>query len=101
MFLGFIFNTGELPAHSHHYSGTTSSNGNHNHVVYAHDSPYGSGDSIDSEGDHYGANDSPHKTSTNGAHNHSYSGYTDNTGDGASHNNLQPYEVIFRWKRTA
>lgn len=23
------------------------------------------------------------------------------TGGGASHNNLQPYEVIFRWKRTA
>ena len=93
--------TSELPAHSHHYSGTTSTNGNHNHVVYARDDPSGSGDSIDAEGDHWGSNTSTHNTSTNGAHNHTYSGDTDNTGGGASHNNLQPYEVIFRWKRTA
>ena len=30
-----------------------------------------------------------------------WTGNTSYTGDGASHNNLQPYEVIFRWKRTA
>ena len=70
-------------------------------MVYAHDSPSGSGDSIDAEGDNHSANTTSYNTSTNGAHNHSYSGNTDNTGGGASHNNLQPYEVIFRWKRTA
>lgn len=34
-----------------------------------------------------------------GAHTHTLSIKT--AGDGVSHNNLQPYQVIYRWKRTA
>jgi microcystin-dependent protein len=93
--------TSELPAHSHHYSGTTSTDGAHNHVIYENDDPSGGGDAIDAESDSWSANNHPHNTSWNGAHNHTYSGDTDNTGGGASHNNLQPYEVVYRWKRVA
>ncbi len=93
--------TSEVPAHNHHYSGTTSTNGNHYHLVYAKDSPSGTGDSIDAEGDRHSDNTQSYKTNTSGNHTHSYSGYTNNTGGNASHNNMQPYLVVYIFKRTA
>ena len=39
------------------------------------------------------------KTETAGAHNHVIT--IGQSGQGAPHNNMMPYEVIYRWKRTA
>ena len=34
-------------------------------------------------------------------HTHTFSGTTGSTGSGSSHNNIQPYIVVYMWKRTA
>ena len=34
-------------------------------------------------------------------HTHTFSGTTESTGSGSSHNNIQPYIVVYMWKRTA
>ena len=77
-----------------------STEGNHSHLVSRNR------DIQDKEtNDYAGSRDtigpydgtSTYSTSSAGAHSHTiYS-----TGGGEAHNNLQPYEVIYRWKRTA
>ena len=79
-----------LPAHTHTFSATTSSNGDHAHqAAYAG----GSGGSAGYYGgtifNNYGA-----WTTTNGAHTHTVSGTTSSAGSSTAHNNLQPYTVL-------
>lgn len=89
--------TSELPSHSHYFSGTTSESGWHTHkfplsgshgaASHVHDSDNSTSETFTTPG--------------SGNHTHTFSGTTATFGGDASHNNMQPYEVIFRWKRTA
>ena len=82
-----------LPPHS--FSGTTSTNGNHSHTMSG--ASYGT--STNNIGRGVGTVYAHPETSTNGAHSHTFT--TNTLGSGVKHNNMMPYEVIYRWKRTA
>ena len=90
---------GEIPAHTH--SGTTESSGNHTHSVkYTWESQSGSDKyptyvtpSANINTGYTGYENIP----SAGAHTHSFT--TNSTGSGQAHNILQPYQVIYRWKR--
>lgn len=93
---------GEIPSHTHSFSATTSTNGNHGHNILseygasgeAYFNPYnnrqiqpaqpGAGTRIERGSMIVGSGD----------HNHSVSGTTGSSGSGTAHNNLQPYIVL-------
>lgn len=110
----------EMPLHNHAsttssegghtHTGTTDTAGNHTHTLHKGNS--GSGGAYFSQGQVYGLNsgtvsppdyagDHNHTftTSSNGTHTHTIT--VSDTGGGKAHNNMQPYEVVNRWKRTA
>ena len=85
---------GELPAHNH--SATCSSAGAHTHAIR---SPAGKAEEGSGLGRGYVWDGvQTYYTESAGAHTHSIT--IGNTGSGTSHNNLQPYQVIYRWVRT-
>ena len=109
-----------MPSHSHAsttssdgghtHTGTTSSNGNHSHTIpiRALGSPTGNAGKLDYLS---GNGMNPATTSVTGDHNHTFTTSSNgththtitvsNTGEGSSHNNLQAFEVVNRWKRIA
>ena len=93
----------EMPSHQH--GGVTNENGQHNHGFWLGRNwaqQYGS-DGFDC------GQSAPQNTSQRGSAylyvdgngNHSHSFATDWRGGNASHNIIQPYIVVNRWKRTA
>lgn len=104
-------------SHTHTYSGTTSSNGDHQHYTMKGLSGYpwsywtSSGQTAGTQLNDGGASSyymaggsgtaDTFPTNTTGAHTHTYSGTTDSTGSSATNANLQPYIVVRMWKRTA
>ena len=84
-------------SHTHTFSGTTGSDGIHNHTgtLYAeagNENNFANG----------GTNaESSYTTSNSSAHTHSFSGTTSSTGSSATNANLQPYVTVYMWKRTA
>lgn len=98
---------GELPIHSH--TATVSNEGNHNHLTgvcaVAADPGYfkeGStylGDWNKAQEHGWGSNVYEGITNSAGTHGHTVT--NDNTGNGQSHNNMQPYMSIFMWKRVS
>ena len=111
--------TAEMPSHNHGggtsnggehtHTGTTSTNGNHTHTLHKGGSG-GSGGAYFSQGQVYGTDSGTvtppdeagyhnhtFTTSSNGTHTHTIA----SDGGSQAHNNMQPYEVVNRWKRTA
>lgn len=93
----------EMPSHQH--GGQTSGDGQHNHgfwlgrswnQIYGNDG-FGYGGSAPQNIEHRGS--AYLYTDGNGNHGHSFT--TDWRGGDASHNIVQPYIVVNRWKRTA
>lgn len=90
-----------LPPHS--FSGTTSYNGEHNHSFSGAQNSDGDTNTTRFEStDDFTRTRAWLKTNhTNVAGNHNHTFTTNTLGSGVKHNNMQPYEVIHRWKRTA
>ena len=90
---------GEIPSHNHIAS--TNTTGNHNH--------YTSMPTVTNQGSDFGkagnefANSGPGRLNlyTEYGGNHSHTVTVNNTGDGNSHNNMQPYYTCYMWHRTA
>ena len=101
MFTAFIkiLPVGEMPSHGH--SASTNITGNHNH--------YTSIPTVTNQGSDFGkagnefANNGPGRLNlyTEYGGNHSHTVTVNNTGDGNSHNNMQPYYTCYMWRRTA
>ena len=106
--------THTIPNHTHTFSGTTRDSGWHSHSISANytsnvnHAHYGH-DSVCATGINENNNAGNPIISGAGTHSHSYSGTTSSnnggntgsTGRGGSHNNMQPYIVMYIWRRTA
>lgn len=79
----------------HSHTGTTNSSGEHTHTYSRRDGELG-GNYTD--GGPYGTSRTIN-TGSSGAHSHSVT--TSNTGESGANKNLQPYIVVYSWKRTA
>lgn len=85
----------ESPSHTH--SGRTNTDGSHSHGYIV-------STSVDAGGGYHirktkSATIETWNTSASGNHSHSF--VTDASGGNQPHNNMMPFEVIYRWKRTA
>ena len=89
-------------SHTHTYSGTTGSVGDHQHTAPSGTvNPFGTGSS-GTRGTYMGTNSGTRDlTESAGGHDHSFSGTTASTGSSATNANLQPYIVVYMWRRTA
>lgn len=86
-------NASQLPSHSHTFSGTTSTNGDHSHLYYwtGAGGPLNVPDVDQLAGVNFAASG---PTSVAGAHNHTFSGTTGATGSGAAIENRPPYYAL-------
>lgn len=92
----------EIPSHTHGFSATTSSNGEHGHglkAVYRYDISGNGYALVENNTTISGAK--PTSTGTSGTHNHSVSGTTGATGSSKAHNNMPPYEVVYMYRKIA
>ena len=110
----------EIPSHNHsisltsgagtahNHTATVSTDGSHTHTYSGFNAGSGgvaaTGSAITKEDDDTSEDGSHTHTVTIGnesSHTHSISGNTGNKGDGNSHSILNPYFVVYIWKRTA
>jgi len=91
-----------LPAHTHAAGSlATASAGAHTHSI-THSNSNGSGDGDGTLGPSCCPNSSASSnTNSAGAHTHTISGSTGSIGSGTAVANVQPYIVVYMWKRTA
>lgn len=92
-----------VAAHTHTFSADTDSQGAHQHTTGTGRSASTAGGTVGYfSGLHAGAAGTALSTTdSQGAHVHAVSGTTGSTGDSATGKNLQPYIVVYMWKRTA
>lgn len=83
----------------HQHDATCSKSGLHHHVVYGSDDHNSGGESIDTQSNGKGQPEISYKSSDAGLHGHTIT--IGVSGKGTPHNNMQPFEVVYRWKRTA
>lgn len=84
-----------LQAHTHTYSGTTSSDGAHTHTTTFYDSAVVGIASQPGYGDYSISAPLPFSTSSNGAHTHTYSGTTASTSIGSTLDITNPFLAIY------
>ena len=86
---------GELPAHGH--NATANSTGDHTHTVVGRD---GGATKYTDNASYYKRTDtsSTYNTGSSGSHTHSVT--VDKSGEGKSHNTMQPYLSCYMWRRT-
>ena len=87
----------QMPAHTHTFSGTTSTDGSHQHnsawgEIYG--GPFGSTGSNQTGASNPDTDNQNWLTSVAGSHNHTFSGTTASTGGGNSHENRPPYYAL-------
>ena len=87
--------TNNLPAHSHTFSGNTSSNGEHTHKY--NDNTYIMSDNVNDRTVAAFQQYVEKTTSSAGAHTHTFSGTTANTGSGTDY--MPPYITVYTWYR--
>lgn len=100
--------TGEMPAHAHPHDigGRALSNGAHYHRFMGDDGleAFNFKESyINYDARSHGGNGGIYRTTTDGAHEHSLqiTGGVQTTGGNQKHNNIQPYIVVYMFRRTA
>lgn len=94
--------TNQIPSHTH--TGTATSGGEHTHTVsttfrYGADPSTGNTTAAWDIGDRSNSTVSSVTSCSGGAHSHTVT--LNNTGGGASHENMPPYVVYYCWERTA
>lgn len=100
--------SGEMPAHSHPHDigGRALSNGAHYHLFMGDDGLEAFNYKeryINYDARSHGGNGGIYRTTTDGAHEHSLqiTGGVQTTGGNQKHNNIQPYIVVYMFRRTA
>jgi hypothetical protein len=96
-------------SHTHTYSGTTSTTGEHQHDIRSaatggllqHTLAAGATVHRIENGSSVGIPESKFIAAPTGNHNHTFSGTTASTGSSGTNANLQPYITVRMWKRTA
>jgi len=88
--------TSEIPAHNH--TGTANSSGSHTHGVTGSFVTTSGGSQMNFASGGFTRAHIPN-TDAGGAHTHTLT--INDTGGNSSHNNLQPYVVVYMWRRTA
>jgi hypothetical protein len=89
--------TSELPVTNITVSGTTEASGNHRHSISTAKNESSNANPQPAYGDELSK---VGYTDYAGTHTHSFTG-TGTFGGGSSHNVMQPYTVVYRWRRTA
>lgn len=94
-----ILTLAESPSHNH--AGSTSTGGEHSHVITNMLDNFGGGSSNNALTSYPGANIRITDRATTNSGNHSHSFTTDSKGENGAHNNLQPYVTVYMWKRVS
>ncbi len=101
-----------IVSHTHSFSATSGSGGSHNHNIFGYAggslarlgfvTPVVAGLSgYINDGQYVSSYGGTDIIESGGAHTHSVSGTTGSTGSSGTNANLQPYIVVYMWKRTA
>ncbi len=90
-------NTGNLPSHTHTFSGNTNTDGSHSHTYQVHGA--GGANGTNMENADGGTPNQVNQGAANnkiwaGVHSHAFSGTTNATGSGNTHENTPPYFVL-------